>query len=35
MIVENKELISKQRELYVKERIYDDDFIFRKFKVPY
>ncbi len=35
LIEENKELISKQREKYLNERTYDDNFIFRKFKVPY
>ncbi|MCM1989310.1 glycosyltransferase family 2 protein [Oceanirhabdus seepicola] len=34
-IIDNKELISKQREKYFNERINDDDFIFRKFKIPY
>ncbi|WBW96635.1 glycosyltransferase family 2 protein [Oceanirhabdus sp. W0125-5] len=35
LIKENKELINKQREKYFSERVHDDDFIFRKFKIPY
>lgn len=29
------ELILKQREKYFKERIYDDDFFFKKFNIPF
>ncbi len=31
----NEELIFKQREKYFKERIYNDDFFFEKFKIPF